>query len=324
MANDGDVRPIVVVSRCLGFDACRYNGQNIRDGFVEKLGERVEYRTVCPEVAIGLGVPRDPVRIVEEGEYLRLFQPATGRDVTQAMRSFCDEFLSSLEAVDGFILKNRSPSCGPGDVKIYRSAGKEAAARRGSGFFGQAVHDRFGALPLEDEGRLRNFTIREHFLTALFARARFRKMRGRNTMNALVKYHTANKLLFMAYNQAKLRRMGQIVANHDKLPTESVLSHYDAALGELLSKPPRFTAMINVLYHAFGGLSEKLGSEEKRFFLNTVEEYRDERVPLSVLLRIIEAWSLGQGNDYLLDQTLLTPFPRQLVDITDSGKGRKI
>jgi uncharacterized protein YbgA (DUF1722 family) len=264
------------------------------------------------------------VRIVEEGEALRLFQPATGRDVTQAMRSFCDEFLSGLENVDGFILKNRSPSCGPGDVKIYRSSAKEAAVRRGSGFFGQAVHDRFGARPQEDEGRLRNFTIREHFLTALFARARFRKVRGENTMGALVAYHSVNKLLFMAYNQAKLRQMGRIVANHDKLPPDSVMSLYDTALGELLSKPPRFTAMINVLYHAFGGLSDSLGSEEKRFFLNTVEEYRDERVPLSVLLRIIEAWSLGVGNSYLLDQTLLAPFPRELVEITDSGKGRKL
>jgi len=112
-------KPNVVVSKCLEFEACRYNGQMIHDAFVRKLEKHVNYVPVCPEVAIGLGVPRFPIRIVSPKER-RLIQPATGRDITGDMSRFCEEFLSSLNEVDGFILKFRSPSCGFKDVRIYQ------------------------------------------------------------------------------------------------------------------------------------------------------------------------------------------------------------
>jgi uncharacterized protein YbgA (DUF1722 family) len=82
--------------------------------------------------------------------------------------------------------------------------------------------------------------------------------------------------------------------------------------------------MINVLLHAFGGFSKQLSSSEKKFFLNSIEEYRDERVPLSALIQVLEAWSIGKSNDYLMQQTFISPYPRELVEITDSGKGRKL
>jgi uncharacterized protein YbgA (DUF1722 family)/uncharacterized protein YbbK (DUF523 family) len=316
-------KPVVVVSKCLGFAHCRYNGQTIPDHFVEQLRNYVEYRPVCPEVEIGLGIPRDPVRIViDEGKRL-LYQPATGKDATDSMQQFNDRFLQSVGQVDGFILKNRSPSCGPWDVKVYSGTKKEAAVSRGSGFFGGEVLARFPGQPIEDEGRLRNFTIREHFLTRLFALTRFRLMKADRSMRMLVEFHSRHKYLLMAYNQAQLKLLGAIVANHEKRGIDELLSIYEIQFTRALVHQPRFKSMINVLHHAYGGLAKKLQSEEKRFFLNSVEEYRDERIPLSALLRVLEAWSIGQGNRYLLDQVLLRPYPLELVEITDSGKGRK-
>jgi len=93
---------------------------------------------------------------------------------------------------------------------------------------------------------------------------------------------------------------------------------------QAFAKPSKFTSMINVLLHAFGGLSTSLQPEEKRFFLNSIEKYRDERIPLSTLIHLIEAWLIAQKNAYLLQQTFFRPFPRTLVEITDSGKGRKL
>jgi uncharacterized protein YbgA (DUF1722 family) len=272
-------------------------------------------------VEIGLGIPRDPIRIVAVDGRRTLFQPATGRDVTEEMTTFCRRFLTGLGTVDGFLLKNRSPSCGPADVKVYTHR-DASSSTRGSGFFGGAMKELFPGVAVEDEGRLKNFSIREHFFTALFTTARFRAAAEQGTMRALVRFHTVHKLLFMGYNQSKLTQMGRVVANHEHLGLDQVLSRYRELLAGLLAKPPHYTRIVNVLYHAFGGLSDSLSGEEKRFFLNLMEEYRDERVPLSVALRILEAWAVGQHNQYLLDQTLLNPFPRNLVEITDSGKGR--
>ena len=114
-----DPKPRVVISRCIEFEACRYNGAKIKSEFVLRLMPYVEFFPVCMEADMGLGVPRDPVRIVRvEGED-RLLQPGTGRDVTETALRFSREHLANLRDVDGFLLKNRSPSCGIKDVRVY-------------------------------------------------------------------------------------------------------------------------------------------------------------------------------------------------------------
>jgi uncharacterized protein YbgA (DUF1722 family)/uncharacterized protein YbbK (DUF523 family) len=317
-----DVRPILVVSKCLGFASCRYNGAVIPDPFVARLATMCNVHTVCPEVEIGLGIPRDPVRVIEAGGELRLYQPATEADVTDAMRSFADAYLGAAGPVDGFVLKHRSPSCGTSSVKIYQGRDSDAPTTRGAGLFGAAVMERFPNTAVEDEGRLKNFTIREHFLTRLYATARFRRVTEQREPKALVGFHAAHKLLFMGYHQELVRDLGRIVANHEHRSPDELYSLYRATLADVLAEPPHYTSMINALYHAYGGVSKKLSVSEKRLFENTVEEYRDERIPLSVLLRLIESWAVRFENDYLLSQVLLHPYPQELVEITDSGKGR--
>ncbi len=317
-------KPIVYISKCLGFDHCRYDGQMIENDVVKKLEPFVEYRPVCPEVEIGLGVPRKPIRIVEVDGKRYLHQPATGKDVTEAMETFTDTFLRGIDEVDGFVLKSRSPSCGERDVKIYPGFEDVSRTFRGSGFFGGEVQRRFPGLPAENEGRLSNFTIREHFFTQIFAFARFREVKKHESMKALVDYHSTHKLLLMGYNQTQMRAMGKIVANHEKAPFHTVVTQYEDILQRALSKAPRFTAIINVLFHAFGGFKEVLTAEEKLFFLNSIEEYRDERIPLSTLLYLLRAWAIKFENHYLLTQTFMNPYPKALIEITDSGKGRKL
>lgn len=192
-------KPSVIVSKCLEFDACRYNGQLISDGFVRNLQKFVRFIPVCPEVEIGLGIPREPIRIVLKGESLRLQQPATGLDLTKEMTDFAHTYLDALRDVDGFILKSRSPSCGPKDVKVYTEG--SIPAGKNSGLFAQEVLARFSNLAIEDEGRLRNFAIREHFLTKLFTLASFRRVKKQGTMKSLVLFQSENKLLLMSYNQ---------------------------------------------------------------------------------------------------------------------------
>ena len=168
------VRPIVVISRCIDFDSCRYNGQVVRASLREELEPHVELRPICPELEIGLGVPRDPVRIVRSGGGARMVQPSTGRDLTRSMDSFSRAYLGEVGDVDGFILKSRSPSCGIRDAKVFHSEAEEAAHHTGSGLFAARVLERFPHAAIEDEARLADPRVRDQFLTRLRTLASFR------------------------------------------------------------------------------------------------------------------------------------------------------
>ena len=315
-------KPVVVVSRCIEFEQCRYNGLMISSEVVRNLRPHVKFLPVCPEVEIGLGTPRNPIRIISVDGAPRLIQPTTDLDVTERMTDFTNSFLDSLEAVDGFILKSRSPSCGIKDVKVYSGSGKGMSASKGKGFFGAGVMERFSHLAAEDEGRLTNFRIREHFLTRLFVLADFRQLKRKPSMKELVRFQGENKYLLMAYNQKELRVLGRIVANHERRPPGEVLADYESHLWKVFARPPREASHINVLMHAMGHFSERLSSGEKSFFLNALEEYRDERVPLSVPLNLLKSWAVRFEDDYLMHQSFIEPYPEGLMEMTDSGKGR--
>ena len=155
-------------SSCIEFDLCRYDGSKIPSPTVDHLKSFVDFIPVCPEIEIGLGIPRATLRIVQIEGVDHLIQPATGQDVTNDMASFATRFLDSLPPVDGFILKGGSPTSGTSNVKVYPSAEKSMEIERTTGFFAQEVLKRCSELPVEDELRLINTRIRNHFLTSIF------------------------------------------------------------------------------------------------------------------------------------------------------------
>jgi uncharacterized protein YbgA (DUF1722 family)/uncharacterized protein YbbK (DUF523 family) len=313
--------PVVVVSACLGFRSCRYDGRVLPHPFVARLRKFVEFRPVCPEMEIGLGVPRHPIRIVEREGSRLLLQPATGRDVSSEMRAFSARFLAGLKGVDGFLLKSRSPSCGLGDVKIYRGEEPGARLTRGSGFFGEEVLARFRGYPIEGEARLDNLSLREHFLTRLYALSEFRQVLQNPSIESLLAYHTRHKMQLLGYGRARSRELGRVVAAYGHGDPGPTLREYEGRLRRALARPPRRSSIIDVLLHAFGGLSDGLDPGERQSFLDTLEKYREERVPLSVSQRILEAWALRRDNRYLLGQSFLTPYPRALSEIADPARG---
>lgn len=317
-------RPRVVVSRCLGFAPCRYNGQTIPDEFVARLERHVTFVPVCPEVEIGLGVPRDPVRVVLQGGEPRLLQTATGLDLTERMREFARTFLTGVGEVDAFLLKGRSPSCGIQDVKVYPPGEKVAPIGKGVGFFGGAVKERFPGWPIEEEGRLKNFRLREHFLARMFTLARFREAKAKGKMGELVRFHADHKLLLMAYHQERLRLMGRLVANPEGRPPSDVWEAYEVHLRAALANPPRPSSSVNVLLHALGHVRKGLSAQEKAYFLDALAQYREGRVPMSVPVGILGAWIVRFGEPYLARQHFFAPYPADLILITDSGKGRDL
>lgn len=313
-------RPIVIVSKCLEFEPVRWDGQIISDPFVKKLKAYVDFRPVCPEVEIGLGVPRKPVRVVEKSGLRKLVQLETDRDVTKDMLDFTGSFVSSVAEVDGFLLKSRSPSCGIKDVKIYPGTEKIGPSGRGTGFFGGAIIDRFSSLAIEDEGRLTNFDLRETFLTRIFAHAELRRVIKSAKMKEIVEFQAKNKHLLMAYKQKEMRVLGKIVANPEKRGLKEIAADYEHHFNLALAKKPRRPSTINVLLHALGYFKDCLTPKEKSLFLDLIDKYRTGSLPLIALLTLVNSWAVKYEVDYILNQTLFEPFPEGLLEMRDSGK----
>jgi uncharacterized protein YbgA (DUF1722 family)/uncharacterized protein YbbK (DUF523 family) len=309
------VPPIVVVSKCIEFAAVRWDGQQVSSDLVQQLRDHVTFIPVCPEMAIGLGVPRDPLRLVMVADEVRLVERPTNRDVTDAMRCYAAEFLGSLKAVDGFVLKRGSPTSAIKDARVYPSTQRVSHLFKGPGVFGAEVLKRYPGLAIEDEGRLQNGRIREHFLTKLFALARFRAASTTRRMRSLIAFHAENKLLLKAYNQREFRILGRIVANQDRLPFEDVVSTYRHHLFKALAKPPRCGAYINVMMNAMGYFSDHLGAAEKAFLLTAFDDFRAGRIPLSVSKSLLNAVVIRFDEDYLRSQSFFAPYPASLVDI---------
>jgi uncharacterized protein YbgA (DUF1722 family)/uncharacterized protein YbbK (DUF523 family) len=292
---------------------------------MELMRPHTEMITICPEVEIGLGVPRNPIRVIGVKEEDRqLYQPESGRYFTEEMREFSKNFLENLPKIDGFVLKAKSPSCGIKDVKIYPREGKVAVAAQDKGLFGGAVLSAFPYSAIEDEARLTNFRIREHYLTKLFCISRFRRLKENISMKRMVEFHTHHKLIFMAYNQKQMRVLGRIVANPEKKVISKLIRDYQKHLFLVFAKIPRYTSHINVLMHALGYVSKKVSSQERAFFLQLLEDYRHAHIPLSVPLGVMKSHLVRFQQKYLLDQYYFKPFPPDLVQITDSGKGRTL
>lgn len=166
-------RPRVILSRCLELAACRYDGGGIRSGVVRMLTAHVELVPVCPEVQIGLGVPRAPIQIEDEEGSQRLMQPSTGRDLTDRMTAFSHSFADATPDVDGLLLKSRSPSCGVVDVKIF--VGGAPGMTKGAGMFARVMMDRYPYAAIEDEARLEEPTVLRRWATRVWANARLRR-----------------------------------------------------------------------------------------------------------------------------------------------------
>jgi uncharacterized protein YbgA (DUF1722 family)/uncharacterized protein YbbK (DUF523 family) len=315
-------KPVVVTSKCFEFDACRYNAVMIPNNFVQKLEPFVKFVPVCPEVEIGLGVPRDVIRVVEKKGKKLLVQPSTGKELSKQMYKFADGFLNSLDSVDGFILKSRSPSCGVNNAKVFPDADNQTPIGKGPGLFAEKVLEKYPGAAIEDEGRLMSYNIREHFLTKLYTLARFRDVKKKKTTKALVDFQSDNKFIFMSYNQRGMRALGRIAANENKLPIEDVILEYEKHLHHALSSIPRKTSHINTLMHGLGYFSKKITSKEKAYFLTLLENYRNSKIPLSAILSVLESWIIKYDVEYLARQTFFEPYPMELTDISDSGKGR--
>jgi uncharacterized protein YbgA (DUF1722 family)/uncharacterized protein YbbK (DUF523 family) len=310
-----DARLRIGVSACLLGQAVRYNGGHLADGFLlGTLAPHAEWVPVCPEVEVGMGTPREPVRLVGEAGAERMVGVHSGTDHTDRMRAWAAQRVRALgaEGLDGYILAKDSPSCGMARVKRY-PAGEGAAVRDGAGLFAAALTLEMPTLPVEENGRLNDPRLRENFIDRLFVRRRWRAMLAEDpTPRGLVAFHTAHKLTFMAHSPRHYREAGRVVAGAGSAPWDALVEAYTGLMAEglrLIATPRKHT---NVLHHLMGYLKRALDGDEKAELLETVEEYRLERVPLVVPLTLLRHHiRRNPVPEWVHQQAYLHPYPAE-------------
>jgi len=309
------IEPRVIVSRCLGFDNCRYNGQMISSEEVQDMKEYIDFITVCPECDIGLGVPRDSLRLVSDGDSKKLLQPTTGKDFTEEMEEYLDNDISKKTDVDGFILKSKSPSCGLKEVRIYPDIESHVPIGKGAGLFGSFVLEHFPEKAIETEGRLRNYQIREHFLTKIFTLADFREKKESESLDRLKKFHENNRLLFRSYDEDLYQKMDEIL--EENLGILELYDRYEKLLYELFNNALNCESKIRLIEEIFEELEDVIGEDEIDFFRESLEDYRKGNTSFNVPLSILYTWLLEFDEENLKNQSFFHPYPRDLVRLED-------
>ena len=303
---DASVRPRVGVSSCLLGEPVRFNGGHSRCRFLaDELGPYVDWVPYCPEMEIGLGTPRETLRLTADDHLVS----RSGRaDHTKAMAA-----LPLPAGLDGYVFKAKSPSCGIHGIPRY-GPGAQPADHRGRGVFAQRLIARFPLLPAEDEGRLNDAVLREEFTERVFAFARLRGLFGTPwEARDLVSFHARHKLQLLAHDPARYRRAGRIVAAAGIAPREATEAAYRDVFQAAMTARASRGRNANVLHHAFGRIGREAGVRRHADLLTRIESYRRGTDPLSVPIAILAHYASDGELPWLAEQTYLAPFPDALA-----------
>lgn len=310
------------ISSCVIGEKVRFDGGHKRNHFIsEEFGRYVEFVPLCPEVGIGLGVPRETIRLVGEAEHYG----ATGKpndnkaedsklgipDVTEPLREFGRAQLPKLSHISGYIFCAKSPSCGMERVPVYRENGN-ALGKIGTGIYAQEILKGLPLVPCEENGRLQDPVLRENFVMRVFAYKDWQNMVSTGLSNASLQgFQRRHKYLLMAHSQAAYKKLGQVVANaHEDL--ESAAQAYIAGFMQALSKPATRKNHCNTLMHIQGYFKNQLTSEEKQELSSCIQHYHEGIEPLMVPLAMLRLFTSKYPNEYVREQSYLRPFPADL------------
>jgi uncharacterized protein YbgA (DUF1722 family)/uncharacterized protein YbbK (DUF523 family) len=304
------------ISACLLGQKVRYDGGHKRDAFlVEVFGRYVEWVLVCPEVEMGLGVPRDTLRLERQGDDIRLIMPKTGTDHTERMRTFAAQRLEALarERLCGYILKKDSPSCGIERVRLHQPDGMPR--KSGQGLFAAALTQYFPHLPVEEEGRLNDPRLRENFVTRVFAYQRWRQLTEHTISRAALRlFHAQHKFVLVAHSQVGTQRLGHLLAHPEQFADDQTLAvAYLDGFTEVMRRTPTCRSHTNVLQHLAGYVSDHLDSDERGELTDMIDQYRRGLLPLIVPVTLLRHYVRKFQVPYLLDQVYLTPHPHELM-----------
>ncbi len=303
------------ISRCLLGDEVRFDGGHKQDHFLtDVLGRYVEWVPVCPEVEAGLGTPREAMRLMGDPHHPRLMTIKSKHDHTQAMETMIATRLDSFQKQDlsGFVFKRGSPSCGVERVRVYTAQGMPS--HNGVGIFAKAFTEQFPLIPVEEEGRLCDPSLRENFIERVFCYRRFQDLvQNGVTKQALIRFHTIHKYLLLAHSQQHYETMGQLVGQTKRYQLKELTLKYGEHFMRALTMKATVRKHVNVLQHIVGYFKNRLSTHEKAELLGVIADYHGGLTPLIVPLTLVKHYVQSFDVGYIRDQVYLSPHPKELM-----------
>jgi uncharacterized protein YbgA (DUF1722 family)/uncharacterized protein YbbK (DUF523 family) len=311
---EGQRLPKIGVSACLLGHQVRYDGGHKRNLFlIDGLGRHVEYVPVCPETAIGLGIPRPTIRLVGDPENPQVLGVAdSSLDVTRRLRDYAESQVLTFGALSGFVLKKDSPSCGMERVKVYDPNGN-SAVRKGTGAFARVLMQRLPLLPVEEEGRLTDPVLRENFINRVYVYQRWQQLQARGlSAGALIDFHTSHKYMVMAHSQAAYQRLGKLLSDLAGKDLQAIAEAYAEELMTTLQRRVNRKRHVNVLQHIMGYLKRRIDGDDKAELVAGIEAYRRGETPLVVPITLLRHYFRNHHDRYMARQVYLSPYPESL------------
>ncbi|MBW2941110.1 YbgA family protein [Zhongshania aquimaris] len=300
------------ISACLLGEQVRYDGGHKRLPFAsDELARHFDFVKICPEQAIGMGVPRPTIRLVGDPDSPRLVGSSdSSLDVTEKMTVFARDSVATLDYISGYILCAKSPSCGMERVPVYSDNGV-GLGKVGVGLFAKQLMAAHPLLPVEENGRLNDVHLRENFVLRVVAYARWQAMAAEGlSVKRLQDFHRRHKFLLLAHNQPIYRELGPIVAEAGDV--NEIGDRYISKFMQAIRHPASVKNHTNTLMHIQGFFKEHLDASDKAQLSEVIRDYSEGLLPLLVPLEMLGMFLKKYQVDYLLDQYYFTPYPRDL------------
>lgn len=314
--SDTQVKIPIGISSCLLGEQVRYNGGHKKQPYiVNTLGKFFEFKPFCPEVSIGLGIPREPIRIVMDGSELAPNFRVVGTnspdlDVTDDLTDCAQQQQPWVQELCGYIFKKDSPSCGMERVKAYR---KSQPLRQGVGIFAKVLMENNPLMPCEEEGRLNDLRLRENFIERVYVYYRWRQaVNDGLTPKALIDFHSRHKFIVMSHSQKGYRELGRLLADIPKTDFDKFAASYISQLMAVLKSPASRKNHINVLQHLQGYLKSSLDAEDKQEMLHAIEACRNKSAPLTIPRTLLRHHFRKYPDPYIQQSYYLSPYPDEL------------
>lgn len=308
------VKPKIAISACLMGAEVRFNGGHKESRLCSRiLVEHFDFVPVCPEVAIGLGIPREPIRLVGDPEHPHAIGTVhPDIDVTQPLAAYGQRMAAELNDICGYIFMQKSPSCGLERVKVYHANGAPVDGG-GRGIYAQAFCELHPDLPVEEDGRLNDPVLRENFLTRVFAYSAWQQLlREGLTRSGLTQFHARYKYLLMAHSPVHYKSLGSLLGNMGQTDPQELGPRYFSELMAALKKCATRRTHTNVLQHISGYLKQVISAEDKQEMQHIIGQYRHGIVPLVVPLTLLKHHFRQHPDPYIAQQVYLQPHPESL------------
>ncbi|WP_273426032.1 DUF523 and DUF1722 domain-containing protein [Marinobacter sp.] len=304
----------VGISTCLLGKEVRHDGGHKHSRYcTQVLSKHFEFRSICPELEAGLGVPRPAIHLREYPEGMRIIETRGQADHTEAMDGFIDAVIPTLANLRGYILMAKSPSCGMERIKVHNENG-QVTRRDGRGMFAEALLQAYPLMPVEEEGRLNDNMIRENFIERVFAYDDWMQNVSGDQLTAksLINFHTRHKFQLLAHSEKIYRELGPMLGDLKSEPLEDIADRYIHLFMEAMNRKVSRGSHMNAMQHLMGYLRDSMGDEDRKVMLEQMEAYRRGEVPLVVPMTLLRMAQRREPVDYLSAQHYLTPYPDEL------------